>query len=271
MRVATRARWLLETPIAHRGLHGPGAPELSRAALDRAFKAGVAIEIDVRNCLDRTVVVHDEDTERVTGVRLVVADSTFADLQALAVLDSTEPLQSLDEVLTTIGGSVPLLIEVKHGIRAASIGPAVMASLEHYDGAWAVQSFDPRIVRWFRRNAPDAIRGQISGDLSQEGLGLAKRLVLETMVWNVITRPDFLVWDVDGLPSRVVSFWCKVLKCPVVAWTARTEHHLARARAAHAGVIFEDVQPPGTAGDDLSDSRDGAAGPGLERHPGDAV
>ena len=243
MRGAEQAPWLIETPIAHRGLHGPGAPKLSRASLRRAVEAGVAVEIDVRICLDQTVVVHDEDTERVTGVRMVVADSTFKDLQTLAVLGSEEPLPSLDEVLETIAGRVPLLIEVKHGIPAARICPAVVASLNHYDGAWAVQSFDPRVLRWFRRHAPSAVRGQISGDLSAEGLGPVKRMVLETMAWNLVTRPDFLVWDVDGLPNRVVSFWCRVLRCPVVAWTAQTEQHIARARAAHAGVIFEHVKP----------------------------
>ena len=242
-RAGDAGHWLTDTPIAHRGLHGPGAPELSRAAVLRAVEAGVAIEIDVRLCRDAVVVIHDEDTERVTGVRLVVSDSSHAELRALTVVDCVEPLPSLDEVLALVAGRVPLLIEVKHRIPADRIGPAVLASLAGYRGVWAVQSFDPRIVRWFRHHAPHALRGQISGDLSQEGLGLRRRLVLETMLYNVLTRPDFLVWDADGLPNRLVSLWCAVLRCPVLSWTVQTEQHLARARAAGAGVIFEHLEP----------------------------
>jgi len=35
-----------------------------------------------------------------------------------------------------------------------------------------------------------------------------------------------------------------VLRCPVLAWTVKSEQHLNRARAAHAGVIFENLEPP---------------------------
>ena len=243
MRAGQAAQWLVIQPIAHRGLHGLRTPELSRAAMSSAVEAGVAIEIDVRLCKDAVVVIHDEDTERVTGVRLVVSDSSLEELQALAVLGSAEPLPSLDEALALVRGRVPLLIEVKHRIPPDQIGPAVLASLDGYRGAWAVQSFDPRIVRWFRRHAPTALRGQISGDLSQEGLGRFRRLVLETMIYNAVTRPHFLVWDADGLPHRVVQFWCLVLRCPVLSWTVRTDQQLLRARAAGAGVIFEDLTP----------------------------
>lgn len=235
--------WLLDVPIAHRGLHGPGAPELSPAALRRAINAGVAVEIDVRMCRDDIIVIHDEDTARVTGVRLVVAHSTRVDLQALTVYDSPEPLPTLDEVLAVIDGRVPLLIEVKPGIPATTIGPAVLASLAGYEGAWAVQSFDPRILRWFQRCAPRTLRGQLSGDLSQEGLSYYRRFMLETMVANVVTRPDFIAWDVDALPSLILSFWRTILRCPVLAWTVQTVGQLDKARAARCGVIFENVDP----------------------------
>lgn len=240
--------WLLNTPIAHRGLHGPGAPELSRAALLRAVEAGVAAEIDVRLCRDGIVVIHDEDTERVTGVRRVVSESSFSQLRALSVLDSSAPLPSLSEVLEFVNGRVPLLIEIKHRIPAAQIGPAVLATLAGYKGDWAIQSFDPRIVRWFRQHAPSVPRGQISGDLSRQGLGRARRFVLETMLWNVVTRPDFVVWDVDELPNRLVSIWSAVLRCTVLAWTVQTEQHLARARRAGAGLIFEHLDPASLCG-----------------------
>jgi len=241
------APWLVEIPIAHRGLHGPGAPELSCAALQRAVDAGIAVEIDVRLAADRVAfVIHDADTERVTGVRKVVAETDTADLRSLPVLDSSGPLLILDEALAVLGGRVPLLVELKHGVAADVIGPPVLACLRGYPGPWAVQSFDPRIVRWFGRHAPQVVRGQIAGDLTGEGLGPVRRRLLESMALNVVTRPDFLTYDVDALPSLAVSFWRRVLRCPLVVWTVRTERQRALAASSHAGLIFEDMPPPTT-------------------------
>lgn len=237
--------WLLSGPIAHRGLHGPGAPELSAAALQRAVDAGLAAEIDVRLSRDGTVVViHDADTERVTGVRHVVAETDADALTALTATGTTEKLLTLRGALAVVAGRVPLLIELKHGVAAATVGPAVVTCLDGYAGPWAVQSFDPRIVRWFARHAPDVARGQISGDLSGEGLPLAGRLLLETMAANGLSRPDFLAYEVDALSRRSVALWRRVLRCPVVAWTVRTPEQAQRARSLHAGIIFEDMDPP---------------------------
>lgn len=241
------ASWLTQVPIAHRGLHGPGAPELSRGALARAVDAGVAVEIDVRLAADGTVfVIHDADTERVTGVRQVVAETDTAGLRSLPVRGSADPLLTLDEALVILGGRVPLLVELKHGVAADLIGPPVLACLHGYPGAWAVQSFDPRIVRWFGRHAPHVARGQIAGDLAGEGLGPVRRRLLETMALNVLSRPDFLAYDVDSMPRRAVTFWRRVLRCPLVVWTVRSEQQRALATSWSAGVIFEDMPPPST-------------------------
>lgn len=241
----TRADWLLRMPIAHRGLHGPGAPELSRAALERAIEAGIAVEIDVRLASDGTVfVIHDADTERVTGVHRVVAETDTAGLQALPFPGSPDPLLTLGEALVVLGGRVPLLVELKHGVAADVIGPSVLACLRGYPGVWAVQSFDPRIVRWFGRHAPHVVRGQIAGDLAGEGLGPLQRRLLETMALNVVTRPDFLAYDVEAMPRRAVTFWRRVLRCPLVVWTVRSEQQRALAASWRAGVIFEDMSPP---------------------------
>lgn len=242
--------WLVQTPIAHRGLHGADVPELSQAALRRAVDAGVGVEIDVRLSRDGTVVVvHDADTDRVTGVHRVVADTDVATLTALTALGTSEQLLTLRDVLMILDGAVPLLIEVKHGVTPAEIGPAVLACLADYQGAWAVQSFDPRTIRWFAQNAPTVVRGQIAGDLSADGIPLLTRLLLEPMVANVLTRPQFVAYDIESLPCRSVTFWRTVLRCSLVAWTVRSEQHLALCRRLGAGVIFEDIAPPaGTSG-----------------------
>ena len=53
--------WLVETPIAHRGLHDKDCPENSISAFQKARTEGYPIELDVQMIADGTVIVfHDE-------------------------------------------------------------------------------------------------------------------------------------------------------------------------------------------------------------------
>ena len=46
--MAMLPRAFLDTPIAHRGLHGPGRPENSLAAAEAAIEQGYGIELDIQ-------------------------------------------------------------------------------------------------------------------------------------------------------------------------------------------------------------------------------
>ena len=70
--------------IAHRGASHL-APENTLASVELAWKRGAdAVEIDIWLTKDgRIVAIHDEDTERTTGRKWVIADHTLAELRRL--------------------------------------------------------------------------------------------------------------------------------------------------------------------------------------------
>ena len=69
--------WLLNTPIAHRGLHDETNPENSMPAFKAAIERGFHIEIDVHLSKDNQLVVfHDANLKRVCGVDRKVKDCT---------------------------------------------------------------------------------------------------------------------------------------------------------------------------------------------------
>lgn len=119
--------------IAHRGASAD-APENTLPAFALAWKQEAdAIELDVHLTRDgRLVVIHDHDTLRVTGQKLVVEESTLAELQALdagewkgAVWSGTR-LPELCQVLAALPGGKRIVIELKGGPELA---PAVRAAL----------------------------------------------------------------------------------------------------------------------------------------------
>lgn len=237
--------WISDQPIAHRGLHdGAENPENSEGAFRAAIAAGYGIELDVHLTRDnRLVVFHDDNTRRLTGRDLKVTSASFAELTALRLGGTTYRIAALEEVLEFVAGRVPLLIEVKTGTKPARVGPVLAKVLSGYTGPVAVQSFDPRIVVWFRKHLPGVPRGQISGSFSDGGVSRMQRFVLRTMVLNVASRPDFIAFEVGAMPDRFVAFWTRFLRARLLVWTVRTEEQLAMAQRFRANPIFEDIRP----------------------------
>ncbi len=106
--------------IAHRG-ESFDAPENTLAAINLAWERGAkAVEIDIRLTADNEIVViHDEDTSRISGEKKII-DSTS--LKELKLLNAgfhkegnwdTEQIPTLSEVLETVPSDGKLIIEIK--------------------------------------------------------------------------------------------------------------------------------------------------------------
>ncbi|MEM9757332.1 MAG: glycerophosphodiester phosphodiesterase family protein, partial [Pseudomonadota bacterium] len=82
-------REFLGPPIAHRGLHGPGVPENSLAAVSAAVAAGYGIELDLQVSADGVAMVfHDATLDRMTAACGPVRSRPAAELAALGLWDT---------------------------------------------------------------------------------------------------------------------------------------------------------------------------------------
>ena len=234
--IGARLAALISRPFAHRGLHGDGRLENSRAAFAAAIEGGWGIELDVQASRDgRAFVFHDYDLGRLTlsTGKLAELDAETVACVRLKGIDETIP--SLDEVLALIGGRAPLLIEVKSpGYRVEPLSRAVATSLIGYPGPVAVMSFNPQIGRWFAANAPHTLRGLVVTEAGRRWRGaIARRLAL----WRA--RPHFLAYDIRDLPSRFAARQ-RARGLKLLTWTCRSGDHRATA-ALHADqIIFEE-------------------------------
>jgi glycerophosphoryl diester phosphodiesterase len=225
----TQARigFLTAQPYAHRGLHGGGVIENSRAAFERAIAAGSGIELDVQMSGDGEIFVfHDETLDRLTNQNGNVGEMRGSALAQIRLKDSDESIPRLDEILSLIAGRVPVLIEVKSkNRREAPKCLAIRRALEGYAGRFAVMSFNPEIGRWFHEHAPRITRGLVVTEEGKRGiLGVCERQIA-----LMRAKPDFLAYDVRDL--RKSSFAARQRKrgLPVLTWTVRTpdQEHVA--------------------------------------------
>jgi glycerophosphoryl diester phosphodiesterase len=237
--------WLTDKPIAHRGLHdGKAVPENSLPAFEAAIREEFPIELDVHVLRDGNVVVfHDDDLRRATGHRGLVCEWTSRQLLALQLFETPNRIPLLQEVLELVNGTVPLLIEIKNSTKVGILEGRLQALLKHYRGEFAVQSFNPLSMEWFRRNAPGVLRGQLSGDFRDSSLPVYKKFILRRMWLNWRSQPHFIAYDHRALPNRWVECEARRRGIPVLAWTVRNEAEQKRALSVADNIIFEGFSP----------------------------
>ena len=72
------------------------------------------------------------------------------------------------DVLALVNDQVPLLVELKIPERNMQICQKAYEMLRSYHGAFLLESFNSEGLYWFRKNAPEVLRGQLSSRLTKE-------------------------------------------------------------------------------------------------------
>ena len=233
-------------PYAHRGLWDGEVPENSLAAFRAAAARGLAIELDVQLSKDGTVMVfHDYTLTRMCGKDVLLADLTEAQLRECRLGDSDERIPTFVEVLAAVDGKVPLLIELKGENGNAALCPAVAALLDGYSGAWCVESFNPLLLRWFKKHRPSALRGLLSTDLIKEKKSGSRVLnfALSALLLTFLCRPAFHAWDRHY--SRRLALRCgiKFFGAASFVYTVKDQADFDRHIAAGNTPIFDGFVP----------------------------
>lgn len=234
--------WLVEYPIAHRGLHTDEMPENSLGAFQNAIDNGYPIELDVHLTCDGTVVVfHDDSLARVTNKDGYVKNLTKDTLKDYSLFGTKYTIPTFKEVLDLVDGQVPILIEVKNTGKVGELESALLKILKDYTGEYAIQSFNPYVLEWFKKNAPQIARGQLAGYFKGEKLSFIKKFALKRMLLNKkISCPDFISYDARNVPNRFVN---KYKNLPLLVWCVRSQDEYLKKVKYCDNIIFENFEP----------------------------
>lgn len=230
--------------FAHRGYHNKEKliPENSMAAFHAAAAKGYGIELDIHITKDGKIAVfHDDTLERMCQKPGGVEDYTWEELRRFHLLNTTERIPELKEVLAYVDGRVPLLIELKIPGKSLAVCEASYKILKEYKGRFMVQSFNTLGLYWYRKHAPEILRGQLSSNLtkSQEKEPYLLRFLIRFLLLNMLGRPDFISYKLKDLPNFSVSVCRNLFGTPAAVWTLRTEKALKQGQAEYNMCIFE--------------------------------
>lgn len=233
--------WLLDKPIAHRGLHcGSVIPENSLLAFQGAIDLQLPIELDVQLLADGNVVVfHDKTLDRMTQASGQISEKTIDDLDNIYLKESTQKIPLLSEVLDLIQGQVPLLIEVKNEGKVGNLEVQLLEQLKTYSGDFAIQSFNPYVLAYYKQHIPHVLRGQLASQFKNIGLSWYNKFLLSHLVYTGISDPHFIAYNIQDLPHCATTIARRFFKKPLIAWTIRSDADKEKAVKYADNIIFD--------------------------------
>lgn len=244
---------LLATDYAHRGIHSDTIPENSISSFKKALDLCYGIELDVQLSSDGEIFVfHDNSASRLCGVNKNLSSMTAEEIKKLKILSTEEQIPTLSEVLKLVDGRVPLLIEIKNYAHSEKLCVALAEMLDTYIGSFAIQSFDPRILRYFKKNRPRFARGQLVSKKPKRPASKSSNssksnpiisFALNHILFNFLSRPDFI--SIQSNHTRELGFILatEAFKAKGFVWTVRKEKHYHFFKRQGYFAIFEDFTP----------------------------
>lgn len=235
--------WIVNKYIAHRGLHDENIPENSIMSFVNAKNNGYAIELDVHAIGDGTpVVFHDETLKRMTGQDGYIKNvKNVEELKTYKLNNTDQTIPTLQEVLATINGDTPILIEIKDYNLNGNLEKKIYETVKDYKGEFAVMSFNPYSIRWFKRFAPEITRGLLSFSLKGQKLSFVKKFLLRRASFvKKLCEPQFIAYKWDEVPNKFVK---KFNEVPLLVWAVQNQSDYMKVAQHCDNIIFENFLP----------------------------
>ncbi len=231
--------WILDRPIAHRGLHNEEFSENSVGAFKNAIENNYIIETDVHLIKTGEVIAfHDHNTKRMCKNNKRVCDLTIDDIKGDDyLLPDGSHIPLFSELLELAEGKVGIMLELKISpkVFGKKLEKSVYSLIKGKESWVAVQAFDPRTIIWFKYHAPEFIRGMLSANI----------IFHFTRFLRYLADPHFLSYDINGVANESVQKNIKRHHYPVLTWTIRTEEKLEKAYSQKVdNIIFETIKLP---------------------------
>ena len=233
--------FLKQSLIAHRGYHDRNKKiiENSIESFKKAIEYNYIIELDIHMLKDGNIVVfHDNNLKRVCGINKMISDLSYDEIKKYNLFNTESKIPLLKDVLRLVDGKVPLLIEIKYYHKYGIIEKELIKMMKNYKGKFAVQSFYPKTIFWFKKHAKYIPVGLLTSDFKRSSN--LKRLIGKTIILDVILKADFISYNINAAPNIYID--AKRKKKLVIGWTVRTNDEYQKNRFYFDNLICENMK-----------------------------
>ena len=234
--------------IAHRGLfNNKDIPENSLIAFKRAVENNYGIELDVQITTDKKLVVfHDASLKRMCGIDKKLTDCSYNELLTYNLLNTNEKIPLFKDVLDVLNKDTPLIVEIKAEGPCLETCEEAVKMLKSFDRNYTMESFNPIVVNYLKKNHPEIIRGQLANNMLKDKgnkTNIIVKFICTYMLENFITKPDYIAYDVNNTSNLSFRIISKLYKGECVAWTIKNDKQLALAKNYYQQYIFDSFIP----------------------------
>jgi glycerophosphoryl diester phosphodiesterase len=227
--------------IAHRGLHNEKIAENSLSAFNEAIKNNYAFELDVHIIKDGSIIVfHDENLKRMCNEDKSIYDLTLKELKTYNLLNTTEKIPTLKEVLNQTNGKVPILIEIKDN-KHKNIVQKTLEIIKDYNGEIAFQSFNPLYLRKIKKLAPKfktcLLWSKLDANDTPKNLKKITKFILYKLLLFKFCKATFISAKLEDLNKTAI----KKAKGNLIVWCITSNNQLAKAKEISKNFIFENL------------------------------
>ena len=168
--------------IAHRGIfNNINIPENSIKSFKEAIKYNYPFELDIQLTKDNKLVVfHDYNTKRMTNEDYIIQESTYDEIKDLCLLNTKYKIPLFEEILKINNDKCLIDIEIKNTKRIKETIDELIKELTNYNN-YIVKSFNPKIVRYIKKNYPNI------------KCGLLLKSKYKNKLLNIITKTNFII------------------------------------------------------------------------------
>ena len=168
--------------IAHRGIfNNINIPENSIKSFKEAIKYNYPFELDIQLTKDNKLVVfHDYNTKRMTNEDYIIQESTYDEIKDLCLLNTKYKIPLFKEILKINNDKCLIDIEIKNTKRIKETIDELIKELTNYNN-YIVKSFNPKIVRYIKKNYPNI------------KCGLLLKSKYKNKLLNIIAKTNFII------------------------------------------------------------------------------
>lgn len=209
---------------AHRGLfENKKIVENTISAFKKALLNNFNIELDIRVTKDNKIIVfHDSNIKRLTGIDKLVKDMTYDELNKISLLNTTDKIPLLEEVLILVNGKVNLLIELKENFSNNTLKELNKLLLD-YNGKVLLQSFNPVIIR---KMALTSLKRYNMGILLTNEYKGFKKVLYDVFTYKYLIKQKYISFI--SSPKELVLKVKEVSLKEIFIWTIKTKEEFIK-------------------------------------------
>lgn len=151
--------FLKSSLIVNRGIYNNQITfENTLESFNNAITNNYAILFSVNITEDDVLIVyHDDNLTRLMNLKDKINSIKYSELNYLCPYH----VPTIEEALNTIAGKVPIIINMRVTGKKHFPEKELAKLLDKYNGKFAVLSRNAKIIRWFNKNRPNYIIGEI--------------------------------------------------------------------------------------------------------------